>query len=127
MLINILKNNEKYKIDILNSSFDSSLIDKISKLKKIKFYFIKNKNDNCLDIDQITNNDILPEKNIFYATFKECLNIKISTLINFKIDNYLYNKIEINLKNNIIKETKYMNNLYYIPTLNDNVYIFIYQ
>ena len=43
------------------------------------------------------------------------------------IDNYLYNGIEINIKNNVIKETKYMNNLFFIPTLKKNINIIIYQ
>ena len=43
-----------------------------------------------------------------------------------QIDKYLYNGIEIN-KNNILKENKYMNNLFFISNLDRNIYIIIYQ
>ena len=126
LLINTLKNDDKYKIEIINSSYETSLIDKFSKIENIDFDFIKSKNNNCLNIEEISNNEILPEINSFYAIINNCLNIQINTLMSYNIDNYLYNGIEIN-KNNLIKETKYMNNLYNIPTLNKNVNIIIYQ
>ena len=126
LLINILKTNDKYKINILGSSFESSLVKNISKLDNINFDFVKSKNNECLNINELTNNEISPEENNNYAMISNCLNIKIKSLMTLKIDNYLYNGIEIN-KNNIIKESKYMSNLFFISNLDKNIYIVIYQ
>ena len=127
LLINDLKTNDKYKIEIINSGFESSLIEKLSKLGNTEFDFIKLINNNCLNIEEITNNDILSERGNNYSIINNCLNIQICTLMSIKIDNYYYNGIEINTKNNIIQESKYMNNLYFIPTIDKNIYIIIYQ
>ena len=127
LLINGLKTNDKYKIEIINSGFESSLIEKLSKLGNTEFDFIKLINNNCLNIEEITNNDILSERGNNYSIINNCLNIQISTLMSIKIDNYYYNGIEINTKNNLIQESKYMNNLYFIPTIDKNIYITIYQ
>ena len=127
LLINGLKTDDKYKIEILNSSFESSIIEKLSKLENIEFDFIKIINNNCLNIEEITNNEILSEKGNNYSIINNCLNIQICTIMSLKINNYYYNGIEINIKNNLIQESKYMNNLYFIPTINKNIYIIIYQ
>ena len=127
LLINDLKTNDKYKIEIFNSSFESSLIEKLSKIENINFDFIKLINNNCLNIEEITNNEIIPEKGNYYSIINNCLNIQLFTLMSLKIDNYYYNGIEIILKNNLIQESKYMNNLYFIPTINKTIYIIIYQ
>jgi len=126
LLVNILKTNDKYKINILGSSFESSLVKNISKLDNINFDFVKSKNNNCLNINELTNNEISPDENNNYAMINNSLNIKIKSLMTLKIDNYLYNGIEIN-KNNIIKENKYMSNLFIISNLDNNIYIIIYQ
>ena len=127
LLLNSLKNNDNYKLEILNSSFITTLIDNISKLENNQFDFIKSNNNNCLNIDEITDNEILPENNYYYLFINNSLNINICTLMTSKIDNYFYNGIQINLKKNSIKDSKYMNNLFYIPTLNKNINIIIYQ
>ena len=127
LLLNSLKNNDNYKLEILNSSFITTLIDNISKLENNQFDFIKSNNNNCLNIDEITDNEILPENNYYYLFINNSLNINICTLMTSKIDNYFYNGIQINLKKNYIKDSKYMNNLFYIPTLNKNINIIIYQ
>ena len=126
LLINFLKISNKYKIDIIHSSFESSLIDKISKLENFDYDFIKTKNIDCSNIDEITNNDISPDNNICFSTIKNDLNIQIKTLMTLKYDKYLYNGIQIT-KNNIIQESKYKSNLYCIPTLNNYIYLLIYQ
>jgi hypothetical protein len=126
LLVSNLKFNDKYKIDILGSSFESSLVKNISKLDSIDFDFIKSINNECSNIDELTNKEMLPETNNKYAVINNCLSIKINSSITLDIDNYLYNGIEIN-KNNIIKENKYMNNIYFIPNLDRNIYIIIYQ
>ena len=127
LLINVLKTNDKYKINILSSSsFESSLVKNISKLDNINFNFIKSKNNECLNINELTNNEISQEENNNYAMISNYLNIKIKSLMTLQIDNYLYNGIEIN-KNNIIKENKYMSNLFFISNLDKNIYIIIYQ
>ena len=126
LLINVLKTNDKYKINILGSSFESSLVKNISKLENINFDFVKSKSNDCLNINELTNNVILPEENNNYSMISNCLNIKIKSLITLKIDNYLYNGVEI-YKNNIIKENKYMNNLFFISNLDKNILIIIYQ
>ena len=128
LLINSLKTNDKYKIEIINSSFEStSLIEKLSKLENIDFDFIKFINNNCLNIEEITNKEILSEQGNYYSIINNCLNIQICTFMSLKIENYYYNGIEINIKKNLIKESKYMNNLYFIPTINKNIYIILYQ
>ena len=58
---------------------------------------------------------------------KNLLNIQMSTLMTLYIDNYSYNGLEINIKNNLIIDQKYNNNLYILPTNNKNVFIIIYQ
>ena len=126
LLVSNLKFSDKYKIDILGSSFESSLVKNISKLDNIDFDFIKSKSNECSNIDELTNKDMLPEANHQYAMINNCLKIKINSSMTLDIDNYLYNGIEIN-KNNIIKENKYMNNLYFIPNIDRNIYIIIYQ
>ena len=127
LLTNDLRNNDKYKIEILKSSFDSSLIEKLSNLDNTNFDFIKLKNNNCLNICEITDNQIIPKKSNYYSIFNNKLDVQICTFMTLNIDNYLYNGIEINIKNNVIKETKYMNNLFFIPTLKKNINIIIYQ
>ena len=127
LLINSLKINDKYKIEIANSSFESSLVGKISKLENIFFDFIESKNNECLNINEISNNEILPEENHYYSMIKNFLSVHISTLMSLNIDGYLYNGIKINIKHNIIPDVKYSNNLFYLPTLNKNVFIIIYQ
>ena len=127
LLINSLKNNDKYKIEILKASFYSFLIEKLSKLENDNFDFIKLINNNCLNIDEITNNALLPEEQNYYAIINNCLNIQLYPFMTLNIDNYLYNGIEINIKNSLTKDTKYMNNLFFLPTLNKNINIIIYQ
>ena len=127
LLINNLKINDKYKIEMTNSSFESSLVGKISKLENIFFDFIESKNNECLNINEISNNEILPEENNYYSMIKNFLRVRISTFMSLNIDGYLYNGIKINIKHNIILDVKYSNNLFYLPTLNQNVFIIIYQ
>ena len=92
-----------------------------------EFDFIKSNNNNCLNIGEITDNKMLPENNSYYSIINNSLNICICTLMSSKIDNYFYNGIQLNLNKNSIKDSKYMNNFYYLPTLNNNIYIIIYQ
>jgi hypothetical protein len=96
-------------------------------MENIDFDFIVSKDNECLNIDEITNNKILPEKGYYYATIKNHINIQISTLMSLNIEGVLYNGIKINNKKNIIQDIKYSNNLYYIPTLNNNIFIIIYE
>ena len=124
LLINTLKMNDKYKIYITNSS---NIMDKISKLENIDFDFINSKSNECFDIDEVSNKKLLPERGYYYAMIKECLDIQISTLISLDIEGILYNGLKINKKKNIIEDIKYSNNLYYIPTMNKNIFIIIYQ
>ena len=56
---------------------------------------------------------------------KNLLNIQMSTLMTLYMDNYSYNGLEINVKNNLIIDQKYNNNLYILPTNNKNVFIII--
>ena len=106
--------------------FESSLVKNISKLDNIDFDFIKSIKNECSNIDELTNKEMLPETNNKYAMINNSLNININSSMTLDIDNYLYNGIEIN-KNNIIKENQYMNNIYFIPNLDRNIYIIIYQ
>ena len=126
LLVSNLKLNDKYKIDILGSSFESSLVKNISKLENTDFDFIKSKTNECLNIDELTNKEMKPETNNNYAMINNYLNIQINSLMTLDIDNYLYNGIEIN-KNNIVKENKFMNTLYIVPNLDRDIYIIIYQ
>ena len=71
LLINNLKNNDKYIIEILNSSFDSSLIEKLSNLgNNNDFDFINLKINNCLNIEEITKNEIISERGYEYSIIK---------------------------------------------------------
>ena len=127
LLINNLKNNDKYKVEILNSSFYGIFLEKLSNLDNQYFDFIKLKNNNCLNIEEITNNEIIAEREYNYSIINNNINIRICTFMTLNIDNYLYNGVEINIKNNLIQDTKYMNNLFCIPALNKNINIIIYQ
>ena len=71
LLINNLKNNDKYIIEILNSSFDSSLIEKLSNLgNNNDFDFINLKINNCLNLEEITKNEIISERGYEYSIIK---------------------------------------------------------
>lgn len=123
LLIDKLKTNEKYKVDILSQSPKTSLLENLDN----KFFdFIKSQNNECLNINEITNNEIIPKEGFYYSILNNQLKIQINTLMTLKIENYLYNGIEINIKNNLIKEPKYNNDLYCLPTINQNVFIIIY-
>ena len=128
LLIDKLKINDKYKVEmILTDSPKTSLIKKLSKLENKVFDFIKSQNNDCSNINEVTKNEIISKDGFYYAIMNNVLNIKMNTLMTLNIDNYLYNGIGINIKNNLVKDPKYNNNLYLLPTTNLNVFILIYQ
>ena len=128
LLIDKLKINDKYKVEmILTDSPKTSLIKKLSKLENKVFDFIKSQNNDCSNINEVTKNEIISKDGFYYAIMNNVLNIKMNTLMTLNIDNYLYNGIDINIKNNLVKDPKYNNNLYMLPTTNLNVFILIYQ
>ena len=127
LLIDKLKINDKYTIEIPSSNSKTSLIEKLSKLEGSVFDFIKTQNNDCSNINEITNNEINLKRGFYYSILNNALNIQMNTLMTLKIDNYLFNGIQINIKNNLIKDPKYNNNLYLLPTINHNVFILLYQ
>ena len=128
LLIDKLKINDKYKVEIISTDNDKiSFIDKLSKLENQVFDFIKSQNNECANINEITNNEIKSKEGLYYSIINNVLNIQMNNLMTINIDNYLYNGIEINLKNNLIKDPKYNGNLYCLPTNNKNIFIIIYQ
>ena len=128
LLIDKLKINDKYKIEIISTlSSHTTLVEKLSSLENKVFDFIKTQNNDCSNISEITNNEIASKEGFCYSMINNCLNIQMNTLMTLYIDNYLYNGIDINVKNNIIKDPKYNNNLYCLPTNNQNIFIILYQ
>ena len=128
MLIDKLKINDKYQVELIpTNSSKTALIEKLSKLENKVFDFITSQNNDCNSINDVTNNEIMPSQGFSYSMINNSLNIKMSTIMTLNIDNYLYNGIDINIKNNIIKEQKFNNNLYVLPTISNNIFIIIYQ
>ena len=128
LLIDKLKINDKYKVEITsNDNTSITLVDKLSKLENQVFDFIKAQNNECTNINEITNNEINSKDGLYYAMINNVINIQMNTLMTLKKDNYLYNGIEINLKNNLIKDPKYNNNLYCLSTANKNIFIILYE
>lgn len=125
LLLNVLKQRNIYEITITP---ELSTIDKISKIQNLNFDFIKYKNNNCLDIQKMTDNQISKEDNTIYPILNNNISFTLNISTSIKIDNkFLYNCIEVNPQASIIKEKKYMNNLLYIPTSNKNIFVIIYQ
>ena len=128
LLIDKLKINDKYKIEILSNNNDKiSLVDKLSKIENQVFDFIKDQNNECTNINELTNNELKTKEGFYYAMINNGLTIQMKNIMTLKIDNYLYNGIEINLKNNLIRDPKYNSNLYCLPTNNKNIFIVLYQ
>ena len=128
LLIDKLKINDKYKIEILSNNNDKiSLVDKLSKIENQVFDFIKDQNNECTNINELTNNELKTKEGFYYAMINNGLTIQMKNIMTLKIDNYLYNGIEINLKNNLIRDPKYNSNLYCLPTINKNIFIVLYQ
>ena len=128
LLIDKLKINDLYKVELISSyNSKTELIEKLSKLGNKVFDFIKSQNNDCKNINKITNNEIIPKEGFNYSMLNNLLNIQMNTLMTLYIDNYSYNALEINVKNNLIIDQKYNNNLYILPTNNKNVFIVIYQ
>ena len=126
LLIDKLKINDKYKVEILSQNQTTSLLETLSKQENKFFDFFKTQNNECNNISEITNNEIAPKEGFYYSILNNQLQIQIKTLMTLKMENYLYNGIEINTKNNIIKENKYNSDLYCLPTLNQNIFILLY-
>ena len=91
------------------------------------FDFIKSQDNDCKNINEITKNKIMPKEGFSYSMMNNFLNIQMNTLMTLNIDNYSYNGVEINIKNNLIIDPKYNNNLYILSTNNQNIFIIIYQ
>ena len=128
LLIDKLKINDKYKVEILSNNNDKiSLVDKLSKIENQVFDFIKDQNNECTNINELTNNELKTKEGFYYAMINNGLTIQMKNIMTLKIDNYLYNGIEINLKNNLIRDPKYNSNLYCLPTINKNIFIVLYQ
>ena len=128
LLIDKLKINDKYKVEIISKdNSKESLVEKLSNLENKVFDFIKTQNNDCSDISEITKNEITTERGFCYSMINNGLNIQMNTLMTLYLDNYLYNGIDINIKNNLIKDPKYNNNIYLLPTNNQNIFIILYQ
>ena len=128
LLIDKLKINDKYKVEIISKdNSKESLVEKLSNLENKVFDFIKTQNNDCSDISEITKNEITTERGFYYSMINNGLNIQMNTLMTLYLDNYLYNGIDINIKNNLIKDPKYNNNIYLLPTNNQNIFIILYQ
>ena len=128
LLIDKLKINDKYKVEIISSSNPkTSLIDILSKLENKVFDFISSQNNQCDNISEIIKNEIKPKNGFYYSIIQNALNIQMNTLMTVKLVNYLYNGITINIKNNIIKDLKYNGNLYCLSCDNKNIFIILYQ
>ena len=68
LLIDKLKINDKYKVEIISTDNDKiSLIDKLSKLENQVFDFIKSQNNECANINEITNNEIKSKEGLYYS------------------------------------------------------------
>ena len=128
LLIDKLKINDKYKVEIISKdNSKESLVEKLSNLENKVFDFIKTQYNDCSDISEITKNEITTERGFCYSMINNGLNIQMNTLMTLYLDNYLYNGIDINIKNNLIKDPKYNNNIYLLPTNNQNIFIILYQ
>ena len=128
LLIDKLKLNDKYKVELTSTNnSETSLLEKLSKSENTVFDFIKSQNNDCTNINELTKNEIVSKEGFYYSMINNCLNIQMKTLMTLYINNYLYNGIEINIKNNLIKDPKYNNNLYCLPTFDQNIFIVLYQ
>ena len=128
LLIDKLKINDKYKVEIISTfSPKTALIEKLTNLENTVFDFIKSQDNDCKNINEITKNKIMPKEGFSYSMMNNFLNIQMNTLMTLNIDNYSYNGVEINIKNNLIIDPKYNNNLYILSTNNQNIFIIIYQ
>ena len=128
LLIDKLKINNKYKVEMISTSNSkTSLIDNLSKLENKVFDFISSQDNQCDNISELTKDEIKPKNGFYYSMIQNSLKIQMNTLMTVKLDNYLYNGIRINIKNNIIKDSKYNGNLYCLSCNNKNIFIIIYQ
>ena len=128
LLIDKLKINNKYKVEMISTSNSkTSLIENLSKLENKVFDFITSQNNQCDNISELTKDEIKQKNGFYYSIIQNSLNIQMNTLMTVKFDNYLFNGITINIKNNIIKDSKYNGNLYCLSCNNKNIFIIIYQ
>ena len=131
LLINSLKNNNKYSITNSNNSIISSSPEEIKDI----FNYIKDQNNYISNINELEN--ILKEKDIYlsddnnnsqlkYAFISSIININFNSVISSSIiyNKYKYNGIKINSSKNIIYiEDEII--LYTIPTNDNNILIYI--
>ena len=129
LLLNSLKNNNKYSL----SNFDNSIITSSPEEIRSAFNFIKRQNNNVPNISILTNN--LKEKNIIYlsdnninnyAYLSSLINIDFNSLVisSIKYNDYSYNGIKINSSKNVISIEDDIT-LYTIPTNDENILIYI--
>ena len=129
LLLNSLKNNNKYSL----SNFDNSIITSSPEEIRSSFNFIKRQNNNVPNISILTNN--LKEKNIIYlsdnninnyAYLSSLINIDFNSLVisSIKYNDYSYNGIKINSSKNVISIEDDIT-LYTIPTNDENILIYI--
>ena len=129
LLLNSLKNNNKYSL----SNFDNSIITSSPEEIRNAFNFIKRQNNNVPNISILTNN--LKEKNIIYlsdnninnyAYLSSLINIDFNSLVisSIKYNDYSYNGIKINSSKNVISIEDDIT-LYTIPTNDENILIYI--
>ena len=129
LLLNSLKNNNKYSL----SNFTNSIITSSPEEIRNTFNFIKKQNNYISNINILTNN--LKEKSIIYlsdnniknyAYLSSLINIDFNSLIisSIKYNDYSYNGIKINSSKNIISIEDDIT-LYTIPTNDENILIYI--
>ena len=131
LLINSLKNNDKYSI----SNFKNSIILSSPEEIQNNFNFINTQSNNILDINSLES--ILNEKNLYlsednnessikYAFLSSLININFISLLSSSIiyNQFYYNCIKIYSSKNIISiEDDII--IYTIPTNDDNILIYI--
>ena len=129
LLLNSLKNNNKYSL----SNFENSIITSPPEEIRKAFNFIKKQNNYISNINILTNN--LKEKNIIYlsdnninnfAFLSSLINIDFNSLVisSIKYNDFSYNGIKINSSKNIISIEDDIT-LYTISTNDENIVIYI--
>ena len=129
LLLNALKNNNKYSISNYTNSIILSSPDEI----KNSFNFIENQNNSISNIKNLQNQlrdknliYLSDNKNINYAFLSSLINIDFDPMMSFstKYNEFNYNGIKINTSKNIISiEDDII--LYTLPTSDENILIYV--
>ena len=131
LLINSLKNNNKYTI---SNSTNSIIISSPEEIKS-NYNYINKQNNNIINVNELEK--ILKEKNIYlyenndilsikYAFLSSIININFNSIISSSIiyNKYNYIGIKINSSKNIISIEEDIT-IYTIPTNDENILIYI--